>query len=243
MICPNCKNHVNTEDVYCGQCGTRIDGTSNTRVTLAAIQESKLAGEGRGFFKNVFLSHDEEILSKHKYSYLLTISLISITLIIISLLILKITSEFPDGYIPFWSLIKKIVILTFMIIGGTTGLIYALMNLFSKAKISFQKVLSDYILLNTFSMISIVLAILFAVMETYKISGFFIFLFYLVFLVSPLYILTKYLTQHKTSIASYYIILAFIVCQTLLTMMIIESITVFLQQFAVDSFFNILSSF
>lgn len=233
MNCPNCQNPVSADDLYCGKCGRPLDGQSNAKQTFATIQDTKIVGEGRNFFKNVFVSHDKEILSDHKYSYLLSLSLIAIPLILLSIIVMFIGND-----VPAFPIIKKIFVLAFMIIGGTTGLIYGLLHLFTASKISYQKILSDYILLNTFSIISLMLGALFFRMGAEPIGMFFMLLFFLVFLVLPLYILTKYISQQKTSIASYYLILTFIVCQTLLTMMVAESVAIFIAQLAASAVQN-----
>lgn len=102
MNCPNCGATAQNEDLFCGECGTKLqnDFTEPTNKNSSQndnddkIQNFKKSmndytsdtlSESKRFFGNVFTGLDNEIASKYVYSYKLLMSLVGGGLIILLL--------------------------------------------------------------------------------------------------------------------------------------------------------------
>ncbi|WP_414055849.1 zinc ribbon domain-containing protein [Macrococcus equi] len=233
MLCPKCQNTINPTDRFCSKCGY------DTQKQDSPVQNSALALQSKNYFQALF-SHDKEISSTHAYSTKLSLALIGAGILAIVILLLVLTHEVE--HISPLQIIIKIIMLTAMSIGGTTYLIHFLVQKFTNQKIPLKKVLSDYVLINTFAIISILLAVVCFLIKVNYLPQFFFLMAILIFTVSPLYLLSKYISTHKTSIGSYYIILIFIVAQSFLMFMIGESIFVSVTKMTADFMQNSIQS-
>lgn len=149
--------------------------------------------ESKGFFKSAFVSPDQMIKNNHTFSLKLIFSLIIAGLLIIALLLgAVIPTEIiyigtSKGTIILSSLVGIVFFLAILV-----GATYLITRIVVRQPLSFKKVLSDYVLINSVSVAVMMISIILLV-------------------VSGVYLIAKYSTTHDTRISSFYGVVIFII--------------------------------
>ncbi|MDG0825890.1 MULTISPECIES: zinc ribbon domain-containing protein [Staphylococcus] len=240
MNCPNCGATAQNEDLFCGECGTKLqnDFTEPTNKNSSQndnddkIQNFKKSmndytsdtlSESKRFFGNVFTGLDNEIASKYVYSYKLLMSLVGGGLIILLLFSLfLVPGEVAYLGITKSSIIFKILIyslIALLILFGITIGIMKILNI----KEDVHKILSDFIAFNTYAVIFILLGLLFILIKVASFAAFLIVIGILLFVVSPIYLISKYSNYNKLRIPTIYGIIVYFIILAIITRIIVES--------------------
>ncbi len=173
-------------------------------------QAKEVTEESKGFFKSAFVSPDQIIKSQHTFSFKLLFSLLIIGLILIALLIgAMIPSEVAyigtsKGSIVI-SILLGIVLFLAVIIGAT----YGVTRLVVRQPITFKKVLSDYVLINSVTVAVLLISIILFFAHSYRFASTVFILSILLLVVSGVYLIAKYSANHDTRLSSFYGIIIF----------------------------------
>lgn len=183
---------------------------NHDKVPLNA-QIKEVTSESKGFFKSTFTATDAIIHSAHTFSYKLLVSLIIIGLIITTLLIsLLIPSEIsviaPKSRIVS-SLIFNIIVLLVIIVLTTLSIT----KLIVTQPISFKKVLSDFVLINSISVALFFIAIILFITTALKFGGITLILSILILIISGIYLITKYSSNQQTKFSSFYGVILYLI--------------------------------
>lgn len=163
-----------------------------------------LTDESKQFFNHVFKSSDQ---SDVIYSYRLLVTLICAGLLLSTLLIIILASDifllFPESS-PF-----KAIFYMLMIILGSLALsvtiLYCIVKYTLTTTIEFHKVFSDYVVINTFSVLTLLIGLVLAILSIFKLALIIMLLaFVLLYIISPTYMLVKYSGIYPTKFASIY---------------------------------------
>ncbi|AGZ25395.1 MULTISPECIES: zinc ribbon domain-containing protein [Staphylococcus] len=163
-----------------------------------------LKDESKQFFNHVFKSSDQ---SDVIYSYRLLVTLMCAGLFLSTLLVIILSSDifllFPESS-PFKAIFYMIVI----ILGSlalSVSILYGIVKYTFTTAIEFHKVFSDYIAINTFSVLALMIGLVLGILSIFKLALIIMLLaFVLLYMVSPTYILVKYSGVYPTKIASIY---------------------------------------
>lgn len=267
MYCKNCNNKLEPGDLFCGECGTPVEKTTEKvapRVNVVTDNENQksavidtpqaesttqhttqqpntnpqtaqqqttnvqtqplinkeqvnqqsreLVNEGKGFFSSAFKNHDQELKSNHNFSLKLSAALIGIGLLIVLLLLMiKIPSEIEYIGVTKSSFIFKIILSALAFIALIAGATFAIAKLLINPVLNFTKVLSDFVLINVFSFIAIIVGLLLIVIDSLTFGGgltaFGIFLLAL----SPIYLIGKYSGHTQPKVASFYGVILYLI--------------------------------
>lgn len=163
-----------------------------------------LKDESKQFFNHVFkLSDQNDVI----YSYRLLVTLMCAGLFLSTLLVIILSSDifllFPESS-PFKAIFYMIVI----ILGSlalSVSILYCIVKYTLTTAIEFHKVFSDYIVINTFSVLALLMGLVLGILSIFKLALIIILLaFVLLYMISPTYILVKYSGVYPTKIASIY---------------------------------------
>lgn len=163
-----------------------------------------LKDESKQFFNHVFkLSDQSDVI----YSYRLLVTLMCAGLFLSTLLVIILSSDifllFPESS-PFKAIFYMIVI----ILGSlalSVSILYCIVKYTLTTAIEFHKVFSDYIVINTFSVLALLMGLVLGILSIFKLALIIILLaFVLLYMISPTYILVKYSGVYPTKIASIY---------------------------------------
>lgn len=163
-----------------------------------------LKDESKQFFNHVFkLSDQNDVI----YSYRLLVTLMCAGLFLSTLLVIILSSDifllFPESS-PFKAIFYMIVI----ILGSlalSVNILYCIVKYTLTTAIEFHKVFSDYIVINTFSVLALLMGLVLGILSIFKLALIIILLaFVLLYMISPTYILVKYSGVYPTKIASIY---------------------------------------
>lgn len=174
--------------------------------TKAVTEESKV------FFKSAFVSSDYVIKSSQSFSFKLIKSLLIIGFIMLGILLASIIPV-EISYIGtskssvIISIIVGIILFLAIIIGAT----YAMTRLVVRQPITFKKVLSDFVLINSVSVAILVLSIILMLANAYRFGASVTLLSLLLFIISGIYMMAKYSTNNDTRISSFYGMIIYII--------------------------------
>ncbi len=237
MNCPKCGSAVTQDDRFCGECGEKLTQTDgNTTIAAPNNNNEKVEklksslnsykkdtlNESKGFFKNIFTRLDQEVMSQHTYSYKFIASLVGagLLLLLIFLLILVPADlgmwEPSKSSIVFRILITSVVSLA-VLFGITLGIIKIL-----NVNLSVHKVLSDFIAFNLFSTVFFFLGMLFMAIKVPSFAAILIILSLLLFVISPIYLMTKYSNHNNMRMAVIYGILIYFVIIAIILRILVE---------------------
>ncbi|MEV0573139.1 zinc ribbon domain-containing protein [Micrococcus luteus] len=240
MRCEKCGNPMSSKDSFCSECGHKINEkglSSNTERekfskrqekneeldekwkaqnnnkpfnTNSKIQEQlkKVLKESKGFFKNAFTSMDEIIKSDKMYSFKLVFSLLIIGILIISLIVKMFIPSEVSSYIGTSGDILIGITLSLVVLIGAT---FAMTRLVVKKPVIFQKVLSDYVLVNSVTVLILLVSIFLFKLGTYKFSISLFTLSLLLFIISGAYLIGKYSSNKEVRVSSFYGVIIYMV--------------------------------
>ena len=128
--------------------------------------------------------------------------------IILSTLLVIILSSDIFLLFPESSPLKAIFYMIVIILGSlalSVSILYCIVKYTLTTAIEFHKVFSDYIVINTFSVLALLMGLVLGILSIFKLALIIILLaFVLLYMISPTYILVKYSGVYPTKIASIY---------------------------------------
>ncbi|MGX5791535.1 zinc-ribbon domain-containing protein [Staphylococcus equorum] len=209
----------------------RQSNKNNTKHSDDIFNEAKL------FFSNSFSRIDDEVISKHQFTFKTLFSLIIagfiVTLILLSLVIPAEVAFFATSKANIVFNITFYILIAISIIFGISLLLIKLLNI----KISVHKALSDFVLVNTFSVIAFLLGLLLLAINVPSFGSMLVLISMLFTLVSPIYLTTKHSHKHQLRMPVVYAILIYILILGVILRIFIEG-TVSNSLSALDSYFN-----
>ncbi len=222
---PNIETHTNhtQQEQHTNYNHTGQPATSNQQPTFNSEKFNQHANdikhEGSTFFSKLFKTHDSVVAEDKPFS-LKFIGILSAVFLIITLLVIMILVPKEVSYLGvskgdvvsnfFFSLVL------FIVLGY--GILALTARLTIKDSISFVKLLSDFVFVNTFSFILFILGILLLRMEIISIGSFLTLLGIISFYSAAIYIITKYSSFHAIRIPVFFGILLYIALQLIVLM-------------------------
>ncbi|MCH4460394.1 zinc-ribbon domain-containing protein [Staphylococcus haemolyticus] len=168
--------------------------------------------ESKGFFKSAFASPDQVLKSQQAFSFKLLFSLIIVGLLVVALLLAIVIPssvgmfETPKSQIIF-SVILGVILFLAVIVGAT----YGITRLVVRQPITFKKVLSDFVLINSVSVAVLLIALILMFANSFSFGGALFMLSILLIVVSGVYMIAKYSANHHTRFSSFYGVIIYII--------------------------------
>ncbi|GGB01783.1 zinc ribbon domain-containing protein [Macrococcus hajekii] len=245
MICTNCGHKLGPSDLFCGECGTKVQSNETTDAGQVSVEKQSVQGEtiekqvfttpghepskllvdkeqlnaqsrelvdeGKGFFRQAFKNHDTVFSGTHKFSFILSAVLILAGLILTAILLgMKIPESISYMGVTKSSVLFKLCFYLLILLAVIIGSTFLLTKFTINHALTFQKVLSDYVLVNVFSFIIFLVGILLLAIDLFNFGSGLIFLGGLLFMFSPLYMIGKYSSHTKPSMPSFYAAIIYI---------------------------------
>ncbi|MCU7556146.1 zinc ribbon domain-containing protein [Macrococcus capreoli] len=259
MNCKNCNHKLEPGDLFCGECGTKVESnveavsprvnivnntdevqqqtTQNDKAQQAIInkelvnqQSKELVNEGKGFFATAFKNHDLAFTNGVHFSIKLTGALIGIGLLIIALLLMiKIPSEIAMFGISKSSIIFKCILSALVFIALIIGATFTISKLMINPALKFTKVVSDFVLINVFSFIFILVGFLLIMINTLSFGTGVLVLGIMLLAISPIYLIGKYSQLTQPKIASFYGVIIYMIILAIVLRIFGESMIGMLQ--------------
>ncbi|MCI2774106.1 orai family protein [Staphylococcus petrasii] len=198
---------------------------SNQQQNQLSEHAKEVTEESKGFFKSAFVAPDQIIKSNHAFSFKLLLSLLVIGFLVVAILLGTII---PDEIYQLGtskgsfvsSLVLGIILFLAVIVGAT----YAITRLVVKQPISFRKVLSDYVLINSVTVALLVVVFILFMVNSYSFGTGVFMLSLFLFVISGVYMIAKYSAQYDTKFSSFYGIILFLIIIFLFTSIFGESL-------------------
>ncbi|WP_248498258.1 zinc-ribbon domain-containing protein [Staphylococcus haemolyticus] len=168
--------------------------------------------ESKGFFKSAFASPDQVLKSQQAFSFKLLFSLIIVGLLVVALLLAIVIPssvgmfETPKSQIIF-SVVLGIILFLAVIVGAT----YGITRLVVRQPITFKKVSSDFVLINSVSVAVLLIALILMFANSFSFGGALFILSILLIVVSGVYMIAKYSANHHTRFSSFYGVIIYII--------------------------------
>ena len=168
--------------------------------------------ESKGFFKSAFASPDQVLKSQQAFSFKLLFSLIIVGLLVVALLLAIVIPssvgmfETPKSQIIF-SVMLGVILFLAVIVGAT----YGISRLVVRQPITFKKVLSDFVLINSVSVAVLLIALILMFANSFSFGGALFMLSILLIVVSGVYMIAKYSANHHTRFSSFYGVIIYII--------------------------------
>ncbi|OHS36739.1 hypothetical protein HMPREF3265_11380 [Staphylococcus sp. HMSC62B09] len=181
--------------------------------------------ESKGFFKSAFASPDQVLKSQQAFSFKLLFSLIIVGLLVVALLLAIVIPssvgmfETPKSQIIF-SVVLGIILFLAVIVGAT----YGITHLVARQPITFKKVLSDFVLINSVSVAVLLIALILMFANSFSFGGALFILSILLIVVSGVYMIAKYSANHHTRFSSFYGVIIYIIVFFLFVIIFGESL-------------------
>ncbi|HCG74451.1 MULTISPECIES: zinc ribbon domain-containing protein [Staphylococcus] len=271
MNCPKCGQNYQQEDVFCGNCGTKLpESVAETTKTTSETANKEAQGEQsviqtqvtkeieevttnskeqafhqhqninqsvvnqndthehietpleqgtqsnnkdtfyemKQFFISAFTHPDQVLKTEQTFSTKLLLILIIAGLAVVALLF---NALIPDQ-VGFFEVSKSSIVFKFIvslaiILAVHIGITYLVVRLTILPEVKFNKVFSDYVLINTFTVALLILSAFLFALSSYKFASLIIIIMYLFLTISPAFMLAKYSSIYNTRISSLYGIL------------------------------------
>ncbi|MFW3527617.1 zinc ribbon domain-containing protein [Staphylococcus caprae] len=164
--------------------------------------------EMKQFFISAFTHPDQVLKTEQTFSTKLLLILIIAGLAVVALLF---NALIPDQ-IGFFEVSKSSIVFKFIvslaiILAVHIGITYLVVRLTILPEVKFNKVFSDYVLINTFTVALLILSAFLFALSSYKFASLIIIIMYLFLTISPAFMLAKYSSIYNTRISSLYGIL------------------------------------
>ncbi|TDL96634.1 zinc-ribbon domain-containing protein [Macrococcus carouselicus] len=232
MICKNCGHTVSPNDSFCGECGAKIQQDEQKHVEAVRTHQPEtvhiqqtpiinkeqlnsqsrvLVNEGKTFFSQAFKNHDQAFAQPNHFSPLLSVILIGLGLLIAALfLFIMLPSEINALGISKTGMIFKFIMSLLIFIAVFIAATFLLARFAINPALTFKKVLSDYVLINSFSFLIFLTGLLLIILYSYTFGLGIIFISAVLFAFSPLYLIGKYSSHVQPGIPSFYTIIIYI---------------------------------
>ncbi len=218
--------------------------TSNQQPTFNSEKFNQHANdikhEGSSFFSKLFKTHDSVVAEDKPFS-LKFIGILSAVFLIISLLVIMLLVPKEISYfgVSKGSIVSNFFFSLVLFIALGYGILALTARLTIKDPISFVKLLSDFVFVNTFSFILFILGVLLLRMEIISIGSFLTLLGIISFYSAAIYIITKYSSFHAIRIPVFFGILLYIALQLIVLMIYGEMV----RNSLMDSFKDLMDDF
>lgn len=168
--------------------------------------------ESKKFFKQVFKRHDTIIESHHSFSYSLLASLVIVGLLILGFFI-HFMIEDSFGYIVsgVFTIVLRVILGIAIAIAILFFITYGVIRLTVLQPFQIKKVLSDFILTNTLSVLILLLGFISLFLKLYILSGVLGVFSIILLFTSCIYLIAKYSVNRKLRIPSFYGVIIFFV--------------------------------
>ncbi|WP_420494185.1 hypothetical protein QA541_02130 [Macrococcus psychrotolerans] len=187
-------------------------------------QSKALVNEGKGFFRQAFRAHDEEVTSNHHFTLALSSILVLAGLIIVGILL---ALAIPDDIGYFGTsksdIIAKLLFSSFLLLAILFLATFLLSKFLINNGLTLAKVLSDFVLINVYSIIFIALGLLLYVVDSYKIASAMTIIGVFLLIFSGIYLISKYSAHIASKIPTYLIITIYAII-TLIALIIFKDI-------------------
>lgn len=187
-------------------------------------QSKALVNEGKGFFRQAFRAHDEEVTSNHHFTLALSSILVLAGLIIVGILL---ALAIPDDIGYFGTsksdIIAKLLFSSFLLLAILFLATFLLSKFLINNGLTLAKVLSDFVLINVYSIIFIALGLLLYVIDSYKIASAMTIIGVFLLIFSGIYLISKYSAHIASKIPTYLIITIYAII-TLIALIIFKDI-------------------
>lgn len=204
-------------------------------------QAKEVTQESKGFFKSAFVDPDREIKSTHTFSFKLLGSLLAIGLIVLAIILFLAIPEEVSLFTSESKIVFSIIISLIILLAAIVGTIFGMTRLVVVQAISFKKVFSDFILINSVTVAMLLVSIILLVMEAYTFGMVVLMLSFVILVASGVYLIAKYSGINFTRFSSFYGIVIYLIVIFIL-MRIFGEVTLssILESFdeTRDSFFN-----
>ncbi|MEL0537312.1 zinc-ribbon domain-containing protein [Staphylococcus debuckii] len=203
-------------------------------------QANEIKHEGSSFFSKLFKSHDSVVAEDQPFS-LKFIGILAAVFLIISLLVIVILvpQEVSIFGVSKASAVSNLFFSLILFIALGYGILALTARLTIKDSISFVKLLSDFVFVNTFSFILFIVGILLLRLEIISIGSFLTLLGIISFYSAAIYIITKYSSFHAIRIPVFFGILLYIALQLIVLMVYGEMV----RNSLMETFKNIMDDF
>ena len=168
--------------------------------------------ESKQFFKQAFKRHDTTIESNHTFSYPLLASLVIVGLLILGFVIHFIIED-SFGYIisGVFTIVLRVILGIAIAIAILFFITFGVVNLTVFQPFQIKKVLSDFVLTNTLSVLILLLGFISLFLKLYVLSGILGVFSIILLFTSWVYLITKYSVNRKLRIPSFYGVIIFLV--------------------------------
>ncbi|UDI77403.1 zinc ribbon domain-containing protein [Staphylococcus taiwanensis] len=168
--------------------------------------------ESKQFFKQAFRSHDVTIRGNHSFSYALLASLIIVGLLILGMFIhLYIADNFGNYITGIASIILRVILGIAFATGFLFIVTFGVIRLTVVQPIRFKKVFSDFILVNTISVLVLYIGLFVLFLKMYILSGILVVFSIILLFTSCVYLITKNSVNQTLRLPSFYSIVIFFV--------------------------------
>lgn len=175
-------------------------------------QAKQVTNESKGFFKSAFTAPDKIIQTNQVFSFKLLLSLLIIGFIVLAILLASVIPvEVGIFGTTRCSLVTSIIFGIILFLVVIVGAIFGLTRLVVRQPITFKKVLSDYVLINSVSLAVLIISVILILAESYSFGGSIALLSLLLFIASGIYLIAKYSTGNQTRISSFYGVIIYII--------------------------------
>lgn len=198
---------------------------SNRQSGQFSEHAKEVTEESKGFFKSAFIAPDQVVKSHHAFSFKLLLSLLIVGLLVVAILLaLVIPSSIGIFATPKSTIISSVIIGIIIFLAVIMGATYGITRLVVRQPISFKKVLSDFVLINSVSVAVLAIGLILMFANAYGFGGALFMLSFLLIVVSGVYMIAKYSTNHDTRISSFYGVIFYIIILFLFTIIFGESL-------------------
>ncbi|MBO1198433.1 zinc-ribbon domain-containing protein [Staphylococcus simiae] len=177
-------------------------------------QVKDVAQESKGFFSGAFISPDHLINNRKVFSYKLLASLIVIGFIVMAIALAifsrTILSGLLSGFIS-GTLIMRILLIAFAFIAVNIGATYVISKLMVRGRLTFQQVLSDYVLINSITIAIFIIGVFAFIIGTYTFASAIMLITILLFIISGMYLVAKYSGRDQVKFSSFYAIVIYLI--------------------------------
>ncbi|MBZ8172080.1 zinc ribbon domain-containing protein [Staphylococcus cohnii] len=216
---------------------TQYSTQSNPKSEQFSKHSSDIFNEAKTFFSTAFKHPDKELVSPHFFSYKTLFSIIVagllLSIILLTILIPAEVAYFMSSKASVVFNISLFLLITIAVLFGITYALIKILNINS----TLHKVFSDFVLVNTLSVITLLLGLLFLAIHVPSFAIFLIIIAILFTLIAPIYLITKYSHNQLIRMPVIYSIFIYIIILGIILRIIVES-TVSNTLSDLSSFFN-----
>lgn len=194
-----------------------------------------VAQESKGFFSGAFISPDHLINNRKVFSYKLLASLLAIGFVVFTLLMAIFIPSEINWLTSKSALVLRLLLTAFAFIAVNILATFGMSKMIIKGRLTFQQVLSDYVLINSVSLALLLSGLLGLAIGTYSFAAFMLMLSLLLFIISGIYLIAKYSGRDQVKFSSYYAIILYLIITFIFAYVVGESLMSSILRSSIDS--------